>query len=59
MGSRVEVVAVVELEDRYGLFTLWKRCEVCGSLSNESRMTCRDCHAPFLKLGKTKDPAPK
>lgn len=50
---------MVNLEEKYGLFTMWKRCEVCGTLSNESRMVCRECHGPFLKLATTRDPAPK
>lgn len=58
MGSRVEVVAVVNPDEKYGRFTLWKRCAMCGTVSNESRMMCRDCGMPFLKLETTRDPAP-
>lgn len=39
-------------------YTLWKRCEQCGTMNNAEAQTCRGDNLLFVVQAKTKDLAP-
>ena len=42
-----------------GGFTLWKRCDACGTLSNVGLSFCRDCNCALMEERRVKRLSPE